>query len=98
MPPRSRRKIPPTCAVPCVEEAAGFLFLNNYQDHVEMQDLEGLRFEVCAGGETITIPRTQTLTLKKNVSAILPFGLSLNGICLRSATAQLLAKLDSATA
>ncbi len=74
---------------------AGFLFLNNYQDHVDMHDLEDLRFEVRTDSDPIWIPQTQTLTLAKHVSAILPFGLSLNGVRLRSATTQLLAKLEA---
>ena len=81
------------CAVRSTD-GAGFLFLNNYQDHVEMHDLEGLRFEVRTNWGTISIPKTQTLTLARHVSAILPFGLSLNSVRLRSATTQLLAKLE----
>jgi beta-galactosidase len=73
---------------------AGFLFLNNYQDHVEMQDISGIRFVVKTSGGTITIPETCTLRLEKNVSAILPFGLSLRGAQLQYATAQLLARID----
>ncbi len=75
------------------KDGAGFLFLNSYQDHVEMHDHEGLRFEVRDDKSAILIPQTQTLTLKKNLSVILPFGLTLNGVRLRSATTQLLAKL-----
>ena len=81
------------CAVRSTD-GAGFLFLNSYQDHVEMHDLEGLRFEVRTNRGTISIPQTQTLNLMKHVSAILPFGLSLDGVHLRSATTQPLAKLE----
>ena len=80
------------CAVRS-KAGSGFLFLNSYQDHVEMSDLDGLRFELHINDGAITLPRSQTLSLKKNVSAILPFGLTLAGIRLRSATTQLLAQL-----
>ncbi len=75
-------------------DGAGFIFLNNYQDHVEMQDIDGVRFELHTPYETLQIPAKTTLTLQKNVSAILPFGLSLSGIRLKYATTQLFAKID----
>lgn len=85
------------CAVRSAN-GAGFLFLNNYQDHVDMHDLHGLRFEINTPQQSILIPRAQPLTLKKHVSAILPFGLSLAGVRLCSATTQLLAKLEDGAA
>lgn len=82
------------CAVRS-RDGAGFLFLNSYQDHVDMCDLEGRRFTIRTDWDTFSIPQSQTMTLKKNVSAILPFGLSLSGVRLCSATVQLLAKLET---
>ncbi len=82
------------CAVRS-KDGAGFLFLNNYQDHVAMRDFEGLRFAIHTSEDTILIPGSRALTLKKNTSAILPFGLSLSGVRLRSSTAQLLSKLEA---
>ncbi|MCA0454815.1 MAG: beta-galactosidase [Chloroflexi bacterium] len=80
------------------KDGAGFLFLNTYQDHVQMQDLQGLRLEVQMARRTITLPQSTTLTLQKNISAILPIGLTLSGIGLHSATTQLLAKLHTSEA
>ena len=79
-------------------DGAGFLFLNNYQDHVEMQDIRDIRFELKLPGTTIRFPQAHTLTLEKHVSAILPFGLLLDGVRLQYASVQLLAKLDDAEA
>ncbi|MEO8396938.1 MAG: hypothetical protein ABI700_28340, partial [Chloroflexota bacterium] len=76
------------------KDGAGFIFLNSYQDHVEMQDIDGVRFELRTANETLTIPAENTLTLQRNVSAILPFGLSLDGIRLKYATTQLFAQIE----
>lgn len=78
------------------KDGAGFLFLNSYQDHVEMRDIPGVRFQLSLPGETLSFPQTEPLTLQKHVSAILPFGLSLDDLCLKYASCQLLAKLDAA--
>lgn len=80
------------CAVRALD-GEGFLFLNNYQDHIEMQDLHGLRFLMQSPDGDISIPDRGTLTLRKNVSAVLPFGITLSGIKLRYATTQLLTML-----
>ena len=55
----------------------GFLFFCNYQDHVEMLDQRDVRIHLRIEHETISIPHKKGLTLQKNVSAILPFNLSL---------------------
>jgi hypothetical protein len=76
-------------------EGAGFLFLNNYQDHVEMQDVSGIRIELRTPETTFSIPHIGSFALAKNVSAILPFGLRLNGILLHYATTQLLTRIET---
>ncbi|MEP7294496.1 MAG: hypothetical protein ABI835_22090, partial [Chloroflexota bacterium] len=76
------------------KDGAGFIFLNSYQDHVEMQDISGVHFELRTPNETLSIPAENSLTLQKNVSAILPFGLSLEGIRLKYATTQLFARIE----
>jgi len=73
---------------------SGFIFLNNYQDHVETQDIEGIRLRLNTPGETILVPQSGTFTLQKNVSAILPFELALEGVRLVVATAQLLTRIE----
>ncbi|MBI1282679.1 MAG: hypothetical protein GC179_31430 [Anaerolineaceae bacterium] len=78
------------------KNGAGFIFLNNYQDHVHMQDISGIQFQLEIDGKPATLPYVEPLTLQKNVSAILPFGLSLAGIKLNYATTQLLTKIEEA--
>jgi hypothetical protein len=75
------------------KNSAGFLFLNNYQDHVEMQDLE-VQVQLKMPNATISIPNSHCLTLKKDVCAILPFGMSFDGVYLEYATAQPFARID----
>ncbi|MFN8447806.1 MAG: beta-galactosidase [Anaerolineae bacterium] len=79
-------------------DGAGFLFMNNYQDHIETRDIADIRLQLRLAGETVTIPRSQPLTLEPDVTAILPFGLSLDGVALVYATTQLMAKLHDGDA
>jgi beta-galactosidase len=72
----------------------GFLFFCNYQDHVEMLDQKDLRIHLRIEHEIISIPHKKGLTLQKNVSAILPFNLSLEGVLLKYATTQPLARIE----
>lgn len=74
-------------------DGAGFLFLNSYQDHVEMADLHDLHIEVALDGETLALPRAGGLTLRRNTCAILPINLDMGGARLRYATAQPVARL-----
>jgi hypothetical protein len=76
------------------KDDAGFIFLNNYQDHVDMQDIEDIVFEIKTSNSSFTLPYQQSLVLRKNVTAILPFGLSLDGIKLVYSTTQLLTRIE----
>jgi hypothetical protein len=76
------------------KDDAGFLFLNNYQDHVETQDITDVRIHIQTANTTISIPQARSLRLEKGVSAMLPFNLRLDGVLLKYATTQLLAKID----
>ncbi|MEK3701629.1 beta-galactosidase [Paenibacillus sp. FSL R10-2199] len=75
-------------------EGSGFLFLNNFQDHVENHDLQDMNVSIELPGETITIPAQGELTLGSESFAILPYNFDLAGITLKYATAQLITKLD----
>lgn len=75
------------------EGRSGFLFVNNYQDHVEMRTHKGVRFAVKREGETLSFPRRGGLTVAKNAAAVLPFGFDLDGVMLHYATAQPVTKL-----
>ncbi len=68
---------------------SGFVFLHNFQDHVENHDLTGLRLELRNGDKSpVTFPHEGTFTLRRDASAILPFNLDLGGVSLRTATVQ----------
>lgn len=66
----------------------GFVFLNNFQDHDERIDQPMEELNIGLAHETIRIP---AFTLKKGVSAILPFNMEIGGLLLKYATAQPLA-------
>lgn len=80
----------------CVRQAngSGFLFLNNFQDHVDMVDHHDVRIELDTGRGIVAFPSNGTFTLKKGVSAVLPFHMDLKGLHLVSATVQPLTKLE----
>lgn len=67
---------------------AGFLFVNQFQDHVTLGAIENVSFEVTHDGESMTIPEGHALTIPPDACFILPLAQSLEGTCLRYATAQ----------
>ena len=78
-----------------VKDGSGFLFLNNYQDHVEMVDRDDVRIGLRLENETIELPRDRGFTLKKGVSAMFPFNLTLNGALLKYSTTQPFARIET---
>ncbi len=77
----------------------GFVFFDNFQDHAKRHDLQGVSINIEAQGENIRFPQTGEMTIKENVSGIMPFNLDMDGALLKTATAQPLAiiKNDGAT-
>ncbi|HEU0293008.1 MAG TPA: beta-galactosidase [Anaerolineales bacterium] len=75
-------------------DGAGYVFLNNFQDHLEMPD-KPFSLELTLPHEQLRIPRESTLTLKSDVSCLLPFNFSLAGVRLVYATAQPLTVLHT---
>jgi len=75
------------------KDGSGFIFLNNFQDHVDMPDRE-CRIELETTKGSVTIPQEGTLTLKSGMAAVLPFHLKLGDIELIGSTAQLLTSLS----
>ncbi len=73
---------------------SGFLFLNNYQDHVQLPARSGLRFRLALDSGELTIPAQGTFNIAADEAAILPFNLTLGPIILRYATAQLITQLS----
>jgi len=66
----------------------GFVFIVNFQDHVEVKDINQIRIEVQKQGGTVTFPLQGTINVPKATSAILPFNLKLGKAVLHSATVQ----------
>ena len=75
---------------------SGFVFLNNFQDHIDMDDQMGINITVKTTGDDIRIPTQGGFDLKSSENIIFPFNLNINGAMLRYATAQLLCKSSSA--
>jgi len=67
---------------------AGFVFMNNFQDHAENQDLKGLSVTLQTAKGDIRIPEKDGFTLAKDENIIFPFNFSLDGVNLIYATAQ----------
>lgn len=72
---------------------SGFVFLHNFQDHLESRDLEDLAIELRTETSTVRLPRKGSFALKEKSWAIFPFNFDLGGVSLRSATAQALLTL-----
>lgn len=73
---------------------SGFVFLNNYQDHVRMPERQDVHLRIILPEETIEMPCGHGLTLSRDVCAMLPFNLEMGGIRLKSAVAQLMTRLE----
>ncbi len=68
----------------------GFLFLNNFQDHLERKDLNNIQFNVQLDNKQIQIPESGSFSLKKDENAILPVNIKLGAAHINYSTAQLL--------
>lgn len=71
-------------------ENEGFLFLNNFQDHLPTRPEMHAAFTINTGNRELKIPEVGGFTLLPDQHAILPFGLMLGGNRLNYATTQLL--------
>lgn len=71
---------------------SGFLFINNYQDHIELADKKNECIEIKIGDRNITI---DDLSIASGESCILPVNMDLDGVKLLYSTAQLLSRIES---
>lgn len=80
----------------CIRQknGSGFVFVNNFQDHIEMPDRR-FRIELETSQGNVAFPNAGEMTIKGGIGAVLPFNLDLCGVYLVSATAQLLTRLES---
>jgi len=77
------------------EAGSGFLFINNYQDHVAGQEQKDFAITVDSDLGAIRIPEVGAMNLAKESYAILPFGFEIGGLQLRYATTQLITRLEA---
>lgn len=77
------------------KENAGFVFITNFQDHCKREDLRDVSLTLKLASETVRFPQDGTVTVVKNANIILPFNMDLDGILLKSATLQPLARITS---
>ncbi|MEJ7830521.1 MAG: beta-galactosidase, partial [Segetibacter sp.] len=80
-----------------IKDNSGFLFLNNFQDHMIAPDKNNIRIKIKTGNGDVLIPELGGFNLKSEANAIFPFNFNLNGAMLNYATAQLMTKSDDAT-
>ncbi|MFB9328010.1 beta-galactosidase [Paenibacillus aurantiacus] len=74
----------------------GYLFINNYQDHVEMEAHDNVRFTIeLAEGRSLTFPQRSVLRVPRHASMMLPFNFDMDGLQLNYATAQPVTYLES---
>ena len=73
-----------------VKNNSGFIFMNNFQDHIARKDIAGIKFKIKFDDKDIVFPEKSEFTLVKDESAIFPVNLNLGTVKLNYATAQLL--------
>ncbi|MCE5184619.1 MAG: beta-galactosidase [Planctomycetaceae bacterium] len=73
---------------------SGFLFMINFQDHLESKSIDDVSIKIAAGNETVSFPVKGTFSLPAGSSAIFPFNLKLEKTAVKSATVQPLTRLD----
>ncbi|PFO06586.1 glycosyl hydrolase family 35 [Bacillus sp. AFS076308] len=73
---------------------SGFVFINNYQDHVETKDQQDFAITVNLENEEIRLPKSDSMSLAKDECCILPFNLDLQGLNLKYSTTQLLTSIE----
>ncbi|SFN91648.1 Glycosyl hydrolases family 35 [Pseudobutyrivibrio sp. UC1225] len=73
---------------------SGFLFINNYQDHIEQADKVNESITIKLKDKEITI---DDLSIAAGEEAILPINLDMDGVRLEYATAQLLSRVETDT-
>jgi len=77
-----------------VKDESGFLFINNYQDHIETKVQKDFSVKINLSHEEIIFPQKETLSLGKDSCCILPFNFEMDNIKLKYSTTQLITKID----
>ncbi|MGV8090240.1 MAG: beta-galactosidase [Mangrovibacterium sp.] len=77
------------------KDNSGFIFLSNYQRHVDMKQVKGFRLMLKNGIETMKIPE-KPVCFPANSMMVWPFNFDMEGSKLVYATAQLVSKVETA--
>lgn len=77
-----------------VSDKQGFIFINNFQDHLEMKVHDNVQFKIITHDEELLIPRYKGISIKNGQNIIMPFNFNLEGIRLKYANTQLITKLS----
>ena len=75
-----------------IDKNKGFIFINNYQDHLVSPDKNDFKLTLSLADEILTIQEKNTMNLASEESCILPFNLTLSELTLKYATTQLITK------
>ncbi|GHV56526.1 beta-galactosidase [Spirochaetia bacterium] len=78
-----------------INNGAGFLFLNNYQDHIETKAKNDFSVTVDLSDGIIRLPQEGSLSLEKDATAVLPLNQNLDGVPIRYATVQPITRLQN---
>lgn len=77
-----------------VKNDSGFVFINNYQDHLETKNQEDFSINLKLKNGELRIPESGSLFVNKDSYSIIPFNFDLKGINLNYSTTQLITKLN----
>lgn len=79
-------------------KGSGFIFLSNYQDHIETQNISDVVLKLQTPSGELSIPSQGSLTLRQDASAILPVNIDVGDALLKFATVQPLSILRAGKA
>lgn len=66
----------------------GYLFMHNYQDHLQAVDLKNQKIEISTKTGVVSFPTSGTFDLKAGVSAVFPFNAMYDEVLVKMATVQ----------
>lgn len=78
-----------------IHDDAGFIFLNNYQRHLNLPSANNMQLHLQKKNVTIENIPSKPFTFPANSNLIMPYNLKMEGAVLKYATAQLLCKLNN---
>lgn len=77
-----------------VKDDSGYLFINNYQDHMDLSEKNDVQINLELQDETLLVPSSQGMDIAVGESLILPINYSMKDSKLKYATAQLITHFE----